>query len=104
MGDCGCQDCAEKAKARLAARRLAVAAAEPAPVAEKPAAPVLMKPVDLRTCKFCNKGARKFFLAHNLNWQSFLKQGIDVRELEAIGDPQAMRAVNAARIRESRGQ
>lgn len=79
------------------------AAESPTPVAESPtpvADPVvLLSTADLRKCRFCNKGARRFFLAHNLDWQLFIKQGIDVRLLEATGDPQAMRAVAAARAR-----
>jgi len=85
--DCGCADCAKPATA------LAAAAVRPAP------AVVLLKPADLRACRFCNRGARRFFLAHNLDWQLFIQQGIDVRLLEATGDPMAMRAVKAARLR-----
>jgi hypothetical protein len=52
---------------------------------------------DVRASKMCAKGARKFFARHNLDWSKFLREGIDVSEIEAINDSMAMRVVDHVR-------
>ncbi|MFW6002385.1 MAG: hypothetical protein ACOCQD_03515 [archaeon] len=37
---------------------------------------------DLRKAKYCLKGSRRMFKRLGLDWQDFLKNGIDVEELE----------------------
>lgn len=44
----------------------------------------------------CVRGARKFFADHNLNWQLFLKQGIDTSEIEHINDAMMTKVVKVA--------
>lgn len=46
---------------------------------------------------FCRYGARTFFRRHGLDWRSFLRSGIEARELEATGDGLALALVEWAR-------
>lgn len=57
----------------------------------------------VRTARLCAAGARMFFKRHNLDWNDFLTNGISSAEVEAIGDPIAMRAVVVAREESDRG-
>jgi hypothetical protein len=52
--------------------------------------------------KFCNKGARAFFLRHNLDWSLFMQQGIEAAKLEEIGDAMAIAAIEQAKKRTTR--
>ncbi len=47
----------------------------------------------LRELKYCSRGSRDFFLAHNLNWGLFLQQGIDINLLRGIDDEMVKRAI-----------
>jgi hypothetical protein len=47
---------------------------------------VIVKHQDMRTLRYCNRGARAFCLEHKINWELFLQQGIDSDILESIGD------------------
>jgi len=51
---------------------------------------------DIRRAKMCSVGARAFFIRHGLDWQSFLKQGIDSDKVLATGDAMAKRVVEVA--------
>lgn len=51
----------------------------------------------MRELNYCNRGAREFFSKHGLDWGDFLRNGIDVRKIEAIGDAMAMKVVAHAR-------
>lgn len=55
---------------------------------------------DVRKAKMCTRGSRDFFKRHNLDWVSFLKNGIDAVELEATGDAMALKVVEVARGRQ----
>ena len=48
---------------------------------------------DLRKAKMCAKGTRAFFLAHGLDFQDFLKNGIDAELLLATNDAMAKQVV-----------
>ena len=55
---------------------------------------------DVRKAKMCARGARAFFLLHDLDWSSFLKNGISSEDLEATGDAMAQKCVEVARGRQ----
>ena len=52
---------------------------------------------DVRACKMCARGAREFFKKHDLDWQDFIKNGIECEKLEALNDAMAMRVVQHVR-------
>ena len=54
---------------------------------------------DMRGVKMCNNGGRKFFARHNLDWDDFRKNGIDIDILERIDDAMANKVIAAARER-----
>jgi hypothetical protein len=58
---------------------------------------VFMK--DIRSAKMCSKGARAFFSRHHLDWEDFLRNGINSDKLEATGDAMALEVVEVARGR-----
>lgn len=58
---------------------------------------------DLRVLKYCNRGAREFFINHELNWQLFTQEGIDITILEQIDDVMSKRVCKEARRRVSEG-
>jgi hypothetical protein len=55
---------------------------------------------DVRAAKMCAKGARDFFLRHNLDWSKFVKHGIDAEQIIATGDAMALKVVEVARGRQ----
>ncbi len=46
---------------------------------------------------FCRGGTRRFFDAHKLDWQDFVRHGIPDHKLEATGDAMALALVAWAR-------
>lgn len=52
---------------------------------------------DLARAKMCSKGTRKFFAEHELDFQDFLKNGIDEHLLLNTNDAMAKRLVEVAR-------
>ncbi len=54
---------------------------------------------DIRAAKMCSRGARKFFERHDLDWSRFLKEGIELDEVEPINDAMAQRVVEVVRER-----
>lgn len=54
---------------------------------------------DVRAAKMCSKGARKFFVRHNLDWQMFLREGIDESAVAATGDAMAEKVIEVAHVR-----
>ena len=50
--------------------------------------------------KRCARGSREFAKRHNLDWNKFVKEGIDAEELEATGDAMAIALVEMVRRRE----
>ena len=53
----------------------------------------------VRIARMCSKGARAFFLRHNLDWEKFRKEGLQSEVLEATGDAMALQVVEVARGR-----
>lgn len=51
---------------------------------------------DIRAAKMCSRGARRFFERHGLDWQDFLKNGIEHKKLAGTGDAMAIRVVEVA--------
>lgn len=54
---------------------------------------------DIRAARMCSRGARDFFLRHDLDWDTFLKEGVDSERLLATGDPMALQVVELAQQR-----
>lgn len=53
----------------------------------------------VRKAKMCSKGARAFFKKHNLDWATFLKDGLPIEDIEGTGDAMALKVVEVARER-----
>jgi hypothetical protein len=51
----------------------------------------------VRQAKMCSRGARAFFIRHNLDWRTFLKQGLPAEVIAGTGDAMALRVVEVAR-------
>lgn len=51
----------------------------------------------IRQAKMCAKGTRDFFAANNLDWQDFLKNGIDAEKLTATNDAMALQVIEVAK-------
>lgn len=51
----------------------------------------------VRKAKMCSRGARAFFVKNNLDWNDFLRNGIDEAELIKTGDAMALEVVEIAR-------
>lgn len=58
---------------------------------------------DMRTIKFCNRGAREFCARHGINWELFIKHGIDESEVVGIDDEMLRQVIEQAKLREARG-
>ena len=50
----------------------------------------------IRAAHMCASGARKFFKYHDLDWNKFLKEGIDVTEVEHIDDAMLRAVIRVA--------
>lgn len=57
---------------------------------------VLVQMIHMRRLRYCARGVRDFFAAHNLDYSRFLIDGIDAKELAATGDAMALAAVEEA--------
>lgn len=51
---------------------------------------------DVRAAGMCSYGARKFCQKYNIDWQEFLKNGIDANELLKTKDGMAEQVVKVA--------
>lgn len=58
---------------------------------------ILVKMTHVRQAGMCSKGTREFFKRHSLDWQEFLKNGIEAAKLEATGDAMAIEVVRVAK-------
>lgn len=56
---------------------------------------------DLRASRLCFQGARPWFARHGLDWQGFLREGLDAEVLAATGDALALRVIAIATAREA---
>lgn len=61
--------------------------------------PVIVTMRDIRAILGCSGGARYFCRQHDIDWTSFLENGIDAEVLEATGDAMALRLTAFARER-----
>lgn len=52
---------------------------------------------DVRKAKMCASGTRDFFKTHGLDFQDFLKNGIDAAILESLNDAMALQVIEAAK-------
>jgi hypothetical protein len=57
---------------------------------------VIIKMIHIRKAKMCSKGTRSFFLRHNIDWSSFIKNGVDEDILLSTGDAMAKHVVEVA--------
>lgn len=55
---------------------------------------------DLRASRLCFQGARPWFARHGLDWQVFLREGLEAEVLAATGDALALRVIAIAEARE----
>lgn len=60
---------------------------------------IIVTTEDIRGAYMCFMGARKWFQANGLDWQDFIKNGIDADILLAIDDVMAHQVVEVARGR-----
>ena len=58
---------------------------------------IIVKMSHLRELKYCSKGVRAFFVRYNLDFQNFLKHGIDEETLSKTNDAMAFRAIEKAK-------
>ncbi|MBM1222906.1 MAG: hypothetical protein NXI03_11145 [Alphaproteobacteria bacterium] len=56
---------------------------------------------DLRASRLCFQGARPWFARHGLDWQVFLREGLEAEVLAATGDALALRVIAIAEAREA---
>lgn len=56
---------------------------------------------DLRASRLCFQGARPWFARHGLDWQVFLRDGLEAEVLAATGDALALRVIAVAEAREA---
>jgi len=52
---------------------------------------------DIRAAKMCSKGTRAFFKKHDMDWSTFIKEGLPSEEFERTGDAMALQVVEVAR-------
>lgn len=50
----------------------------------------------VRQAHMCSRGARDFFRRYNLDWEEFLREGIDEEKLIELGDAMALQVVEVA--------
>lgn len=51
----------------------------------------------LRELGYCNRGARTWFVRHNLDWRAFLDRGLPSEDFERTGDAMALKLVEHAK-------
>ena len=62
---------------------------------------ILAKMADLRAAGIC-KDAGPWLEANGMSWRQFVLQGLPAQQLEATGDPRAIRVARKARERYGR--
>lgn len=60
---------------------------------------VIVRMEHVRAARMCSHGARAFFARHNLDWQTFIKDGLPAEVIAATGDAMALQVVEVARGR-----
>ena len=61
---------------------------------------IVVRMEHVRASKMCSRGARAFFKRHNLDWNTFIRDGIPVEQIEATGDAMALKVAEVARGRQ----
>lgn len=51
---------------------------------------IIVKLEHMRRLRYCSKGIRAFFVKYSLDYQKFLKEGIDAEELLSASNNDAM--------------
>lgn len=54
---------------------------------------------DVRALDYCLPGVRRWFKENGLNFDVFMKEGIELSELEHLTDPMAIRVLEQAKKR-----
>lgn len=52
----------------------------------------------VRQARMCSHAVRIFFKQHNLDWDAFLREGIEPEKLVATGDALAIKVVKLAEV------
>lgn len=60
---------------------------------------VIVRMEHVRAARMCSRGARAFFARHNLDWHTFIKDGLPAEVIAATGDAMALQVVEVARGR-----
>lgn len=60
---------------------------------------LIIRMEDIRAAGMCSRGARSFFKAHSLDWDTFIKNGLPSETIEATKDAMALKVVEVARGR-----
>lgn len=56
----------------------------------------------VRQAAMCSRGARAFFQRHGLDWNTFLRAGLDAKVIRATGDAMATRVAELAEAEHGR--
>lgn len=56
----------------------------------------------VRQATMCSRGARAFFQSHGLDWDTFLREGLDSSVIRATGDAMAIRVAEIAEAEHGR--
>lgn len=59
--------------------------------------PVIVWMHHVRKAGMCSSGAREFFIRHGLDWNNFLRNGIDADILDRMNDAMATQVTTIAR-------
>ena len=65
---------------------------------------VMVRISHLRKAELCSSGARRWFNSYGFSWNDFLQNGKSADELEATGDPLALKVVAIAREEAANGR
>ena len=57
---------------------------------------MIIKMRDIRAAKMCSRGARQWFERNGLDWNDFLKNGVDSEKVLQTGCPIGKRVVEVA--------
>ena len=58
---------------------------------------------DLRPLGYCHNAARKWFADRGLDWADFIENGIEIEELERVGDHLSARVIERVKKGADRG-
>lgn len=56
----------------------------------------------VRQATMCSRGVRAFFQRHGLDWDAFLREGLDAKVVRATGDAMALRVAEIAEAEHGR--